>query len=387
MLRRHWFPASIALASVSSLGLLFGQQPERSTSVVGKIMTVKGPIDPSQLGDTLMHEHIFIDFTVPVDTSEGWRYASREKPVGATQVATYRAPLTIDLLGVVTQGAPNQDNWMLDNEKLQTEEVRRFQGAGGNAIVDVTSIGLKRDPEALLRVSKATGLNVIMGAAWYRKGWSGKLIENRSIESLTEEIVRDVTTGVGNTGIRSGIIGEVGTEGNPLVQTELNNIRSAGRASRLTGAAVTLHTSALLKEQPRILDMLQEEGADLSRVIVGHSNPIATDLPFMKKLMDRGAYVQFDLLGREPTPRTPVSDAEVGKAIVEMIKAGYLNKILLSQDVCTKIQLAASGGTGYAYINEYFLPYLKRLGVTDQQIQTIVVENPRRVLTFVAPRT
>jgi phosphotriesterase-related protein len=387
MKRRYWYLAAIATVTLSGLGLVKGQQADRPAPVTGKILTVKGPISPEQLGQTLMHEHIFIDFTVPVDTAAGWQYASRTKPTGATEVALYNAPLTMDLLGAVTQGAPNRDNWLLNDEKLAIDEVRRFQAAGGNTIVDVTSIGLKRDPEALLRVSQATGMNVVMGAAWYRKGWSGHLIANRSVESLTEEIVRDVTVGVGNTGIRAGIIGEVGTEGNPLVQTELNNIRAAGRASRLTGAAVTLHTSALLKEQPRILDMLAEEGADLSRVVVGHSNPIANDLPFMKKLLDRGAYVQFDLLGRTPTPRTPVSDAEVGKGIVAMIKAGYLNKILLSQDICTKVQLSAYGGTGFAYISEYFLPYLKRLGVTDQQIETIVVENPRRVLTFVAPRT
>ena len=328
------FFAQIALAPLLSLVLLLGQSPDRS--LTGKILTVKGPINPDELGRTLMHEHIFIDFTVHDDTTEGWKYASRVKPTGATAVALYNSPLTMNLLGAVAMGAPNRDNWLLKDEKVSIDEVRRFQAAGGNSIVDVTSIGLDRDPEALLRVSKATGLNVVMGAAWYRKGWSGKQIANRSVESLTEAIVRDVTVGVGDSGIRSGIIGEVGTEGNPLVQTELNNIRAAGRASRLTGAAITLHTAALLKEQPRILNMLAEEGADLSRVIVGHSNPIATDLPFMKQLMDRGAYIQFDLLGRPPNVRTVVSDADVANGIVAMISAGYLQKILLSQDVCTR---------------------------------------------------
>jgi len=139
-----------------------------------------------------------------------------------------------------------------------------------------------------------------------------------------------------------------------------------------------------LVDRPRV-DLLADEGADLKRVIVGHSNGIANDLPFMRTLMDRGAYVQFDLLGKSPTVRTRLADSDVAAGIVEMIKAGYVEKILLSQDVCTKLQLKAYGGSGYSYIVEYFLPYLKRLGVTDAHVHTIMVENPRRVLTFVEP--
>jgi phosphotriesterase-related protein len=224
-----------------------------------------------------------------------------------------------------------------------------------------------------------------MGASWYRKGWhNNQELDARSIDSLAEEIVRDITVGVGDTGIRSGIIGEVGTEGNPLVPNEIKIIKASGRASRMTGAAVTLHTSALLKEQPKILDLLAAEGADLRRVVVGHSNPIAMDLPFMKQLLDRGVYIQFDTLGRTPTVRSRITDTDVAEGIMQLIKAGFTDRILLSQDVCTRIQWKAYGGTGFSFIQEQFLPYLKRLGATDAQINTILVENPKRVLTLVA---
>lgn len=355
-------------------------------SIAGRIMTVNGPIDPEQLGTTITHEHIFIDFAVPAETPEAWAETGRIKPVGATALGLYNAPLGLPNVGAVTMGAANRDNYLLLDEAVAIREVAQFKARGGNAVVDTTSIGLKRDPLALQRVSNATGLHVVMGASWYRRGWLDEAaMSRRSVESLTDEIVRDVTVGVGDTGIRSGIIGEVGTVGGPLLPNEIKVIRASGRASRLTGAAVTLHTSALLKEQPRILDLLAEEGADLRRVIIGHSNPVASDLPFMKTLMDRGASIQFDLLGRSPTVRTRLADSDVAKGIVEMIKAGYIERVLLSQDVCTKIQLKAYGGSGYSYIVEYFVPYLKQLGVTDAQIRTIMVENPRRVLTFVAP--
>ncbi len=355
-------------------------------SIAGKIMTVNGAIAPDQLGTTITHEHIFIDFTVPNETPESWAETGRAKPVGATALGLYNAPLSLGNIGAVTMGAANRDNYLLLDEQVAVREVTQFKQYGGDGIVDTTSIGLKRDPQALRRVANATGLHVVMGASWYRRGWFDDAeLTRRSVESLTDEIVRDVTVGVGDTGIRAGIIGEVGTVGAPLVPNEIKIVRASGRASRLTGAAVTLHTSALLKEQPKILDLLAEEGADLKRVIVGHSNGIANDLPFMKTLMDRGAYVQFDLLGKSPTVRTRLADSDVAAGIVGMIKAGYVEKILLSQDVCTKLQLKAYGGSGYSYIVEYFLPYLKRLGVTDAQVNTIMVENPRRILTFVEP--
>jgi phosphotriesterase-related protein len=355
-------------------------------STVGRIMTVNGPIGPEQLGTTITHEHVFIDFTVPHETPEAWAETGRVKPVGATALGLYNAPLGLENVGAVTMGAANRDNYLLLDEQVAIREVSQFKQYGGSGIVDTTSIGLKRDPQALRRVSHATGLHIVMGASWYRRGWFDDAeMTRRSVESLAEEIVRDVTVGVGDAGIRAGIIGEVGTVGAPLVPNEIKIIRASGRASRATGAAVTLHTSALLKEQPKILDLLAEEGADLKRVIVGHSNGIANDLPFMRTLMDRGAYIQFDLLGRSPTVRTRLADSDVAKGIVDMIKAGYVERVLLSQDVCTKIQLKAYGGSGYSYIVEYFIPYLKRLGVTDAQVHTIMVDNPRRVLTLVEP--
>ena len=83
--------------------------------------------------------------------------------------------------------------------------------------------------------------------------------------------------------------------------------------------------------------------------------------------------------------RRAVNDTDVAHGIMDLIDAGYVDRILPSQDVCTKIQLKAYGGTGFSFIQEYFLPYLKQLGVTDAQLQTIMVDNPKRVLTFAAP--
>jgi phosphotriesterase-related protein len=354
--------------------------------MAGKIMTVSGPIEPDRAGRTLMHEHLFIDFTLPDDAAERWHLAGRTKPTTATAVKLYNAPLTMDILGAVTLGAPNRDNWLLTDDKVAIKEVGEFKKLGGGTVVDVTSIGLDRDPEKLRRAAQASGLNIVMGASWYQKAWHPKSLDDRSVESLTDEIVRDVTIGVGDSGIRSGIIGEVGTTGNPLTPNEIKVIRASGRASRLTGAAVTLHTTAQLREQPRILDLLEEEGADLQRVVVGHSDGLADDLPFVTQLLRRGVTIEFDLLGRSPTITRGFNDLATAKALVELVKAGHEGRIVLSHDICTKVSLKAYGGSGYGYIEEFFLPYLKRQGVTDAQISTIMVENPKRILTFAATR-
>lgn len=183
------------------------------------------------------------------------------------------------------------------------------------------------------------------------------------------------------------MIGEVGTGGDPLTANEIKVLRASARASRLTGAPISVHTAPALRAQPAILDLLAEEGADLSRVIVGHSDPIADDVPFLTTLLRRGAYVEFDLLGRPPliTRRRP-TDAEVATTIVALVKAGFGERLLLSQDICTKTSLKAYGGTGYAFVEEMFLPHLKRLGLTEAQLATFVVDNPRRVFTLAAPR-
>ena len=386
---------------ISGQGAPAAQRPAPDVSaanLTGKIVTVNGPIDPGGLGTTLMHEHVFIDVNDPGNTPERWRWSDRGSRMGATALSIYDRPLTMEILSLVRQGYPNRDNLLLADEATAVQELLEYKAWGGTSLVDTTSIGLRRDPVALKRIAKATGLNIVMGASWYRKTYHPPDMDSRSLDSLSDEIVRDVTLGVGDTGIHAGIIGEVGIVAgympqepdprrvdlrDPLTANEVKVIRASGRAGRLTGAAVSLH---IYKEHDRVLDLLASEGIDLNRVILGHSDPLAHDVPLMLKLLSRGVYIQFDMLGMGPRLGSGrLADETVGKGIMELAKAGYLNRILLSQDVCTKVQLKAYGGTGYSYLHEQFLPYLRQLGATEAQVETMMVANPKRVLTFVAP--
>jgi phosphotriesterase-related protein len=363
-------------------------------NMTGKVMTVKGLLDPGNLGITLMHEHLFmggvfefqpfLDINTSATASDNW---SEKLALGNMNLARQQ------------EGAI-EDAMFLDDEAIVVSEVSEFRDWGGSTIVDVTSIGIARDPRALLRVSNATNLNIIMGCSWYVETSHPDNINTRTIEDLADEIIRDITVGVGDTNIRSGIIGEVGIRGNPLSLNEIKITRASAWASLTTGAAISLHGGGHGKEKLEIANIIKDEGGDLSRIIFGHSDAIAGNLSLMLDILETGAYIEFDLLGRSAVHLAmtrPISDnsfempldylsysstALVAYVIPNLIKAGFVDKILLSQDVWTKIQLKHYGGTGYSFILETFLPHLRRLGVSEDDINKIVVENPKRILTF-----
>ena len=384
----HVTRTAVAIGVVVALafGRLSGQtSPTPTVDLAGQILTVRGPIAPAALGQTIMHEHVFIDLNAPGEDPERWRWSTAPSQMGVTAFDLYRRPFTIEIAQQVRSGMQNRDASLLLDEETAIAEVREFARHGGRTIVDVTNIGLRRDPEALRRVAEATGLQIVMGASWYQKAFHPPDMDTRTLDSLTDEIVRDVTVGVGTTGIRAGIIGEVGTAGNPLTPNEIKVLRASARASRLTGAAISIHVAMDLREQPRILDILEQEGADLRRVILGHSANLATDIAFLKQLVARGVFIQFDTFGRIGYQIGHIlgEDAGVARAILELIKSGYGDRVLVSQDVCRKFHLKKFGGTGYSYVLEQVVPYLRQLGATDAQVDDILVKNPQRALTLV----
>ena len=343
---------------------------------VGKAMTVLGAVEPDRLGFTLMHEHLYLDLRKNHPT---------DPDLSPDERALWEADVDLSNLHLARRVLPLQDNYVLDNEDSAIAEVSHFGALGGQTVVDVTSRGLGRDPEALRRASTATGLNIVMGSGWYQKVFHPDDMDSRSVETLTDEIVHDVTVGVGDTGIRSGIIGEIGVNGDPITDNEARSVLAAARASLITGAAISFHSPPLKSEKQSVLDIVEAEGADLTRTILGHSCSMADDVPFMMELLARGVYIQFDTLGVVRTSEEPARDHQVAVAIPQMIDAGYGDRILLSQDVCWKSHLRTYGGSGYTYIQETFLPYLASLGVSDESQNQIMVENPRRVLTLVSP--
>jgi phosphotriesterase-related protein len=310
----------------------------------GRVRTVLGPVDPGELGWVLPHEHTAIAL---------WHIANR------------------------------WDYWELRrDEPVIVEELAAFRAAGGGTLVDLTLDGVGRDPEWLARISRATGLHLVMGSGWYRGAHypAEALIDRRSVGALADDIVRDAAVGVGGTGIRSGMIGEIGTDKPWLSAQEERVFRAAAQAARRTGLAITTHAvqSTVGLDQ---LDILEAEGADLSRVVVGHADSHPS-LDYHLAIVARGAMLEFDFLGMSFTPLERHGEARIVENLRELLSRGHVDRILLSQDVCHDSQLRRYGGNGYTYLADAFLPRLRAAGVSDDEIRTITVDNPRRILTI-----
>lgn len=324
-----------------------GTAPGIGGTATGRVQSVLGPVDPAELGWVLPHEH--------------------------TAIALWHIP-------------NRWDYWELRRDApLISEELAAFQAAGGGAVVDLTLDGVGRDPEWLMAISRATGLHVVMGSGWYRGAHylAEALIDRRSVDALADVIVRDATDGVGETGIRSGIIGEIGTDKPWLSAQEERVHRAAARAARRTGLAITTHAvqSTVGLDQ---LDVFAAEGADLARVVIGHADSYPS-LDYHLAIVARGATVEFDFLGMKFTPLERHGEGRIVDNIRELIARGHVERILLSQDVCHDSQLRRYGGNGYTYLADTFLPRLRTAGVSEAEIRTITIANPRRLLTIAAP--
>ncbi len=308
------------------------------------VQTVLGPIPPEDLGFTLPHEH--------------------------TQIALWHIP-------------SSWDYWQLTrDEPVILAELARFKALGGSGLVDVTPAGMQRDPEWLRGLATASGLHIVMGAGWYRDAYypAEALIDRRSVDDLADELVREATDGVGESGIRPGIIGEIGTDKPWVAPSEERVHRAAARASRRTGLAITTHAVMSAVGQAQ-LTIFEEEGADPARVIIGHADSYP-NLDHYLEILRRGANLEFDFLGMSFNAVERHGEGRVVERLLELLSRGHVDRVLLSQDVCHDSQLKRYDGHGYVYLQEMFLPRLRAAGVSDADIETMTVSNPKRLLTI-----
>jgi phosphotriesterase-related protein len=190
--------------------------------------------------------------------------------------------------------------------------------------------------------------------------------------------VREIAEGVEGTGIKAGIIGEIGTDHDPYMSAQEERVlRAAARAQKRTGVAITLHTTFNPKLAFNQMDVLEEEGVDLRRVIVGHCD-LYLSLDYHERVAKRGAYVQYDTFGRVNV----YPDEQRVAMLAEMLKRGYVSQLLLSSDVTRRSNLHTYKGYGYDHVPVKIIPALKKAQVSDEEIHIMTSENPKRVLAF-----
>jgi phosphotriesterase-related protein len=352
--------------------------------LAGKVQTVLGIINPEELGVTLPHEHLLIAGEVYFE----------EPPSASEKILAYQPVSLANLSWVRYHMKDNIDNLRLLDEQLATREAMLFKLAGGQTITDLTMAGLGRDPLALARISRATNLHIIMGSGYYIEAtYPEGFLSGKTEDVIAVEIIDDITVGVGGTHIRSGMIGELGCSW-PLRDGERKVLRAGALAQRETGAAINIHPGRNERAPLEIIEVLAGAGADISRVVMSHIDRTGFLRETRRKLAETGCYLEYDQFGWEGyyparvaladdhLPDLP-NDVQRIKEIRELIDMGYLKQILLSHDICYKTRLVAYGGEGYAHLLREVLPLMKIYGISDEEIHTMVQENPGRILQFV----
>lgn len=311
------------------------------------VMTVTGPVRADDLGFTLPHEHLLLDLS-----------------------RTFPAQLL-------------QFDFQFLDEDLIAHELKGFVDAvaqtqftaGRPCIVELTvEERTGRNPEGLRRLSTRLGIPIVMGCGWYREPWFHADFARQSTNDLADHLTREIEHGVGDTGVRPGIIGEIGADNDVVSPAEERALRASARAHLRTGLSITLHARASRVGMQQ-LDILEEEGVDLNRVIVGHSDTYPHP-DYHEQVAKRGAWVEFDTIrGRHQY----VVDRSI-RFVLEAVRRGISHRLLLSGDICRLDHLQAYGGTGYGYIPRDFVHELTAHGLDRDLIEQLVVVNPRLAL-------
>ena len=316
------------------------------------VATVLGPVEASELGITLPHEHLFINLM-------------RER----------------------------RGDGLINDEALVADEVSVFCAQGGRTIVDLSTHDLTvgstlgsrgaaasqsrtaENVEAIVRLSRTSGLNVVLGTGHYRDPFlDHTYFDTHSVGEISAGIVRDLTESIPGTDVRAGVIGEIGSDKWFISAREERSFRAAARASVLTNAGLYTHAARWPVGLAQ-LDLLAEESLAPDRVAVGHVDTVP-EPDYAIALARRGVYVGIDTMF-DDSPRA--ISIRVG-LVLRLVQAGFGSRVLLSQDVCVSSQLRAGGGPGFGLVHGAFKAAVLAAGLDEELFQSITTVNAARFL-------
>lgn len=320
---------------------------------MAEVETVRGPIATTDLGVTLMHEHVFV--------------------------------LSPEIMANFPEG------WGEDAAREQTavDKLNALKAAGVDTIVDPTVIGLGRYIPRIQRVAARTELQIVVATGVYTYNdvpmyfhFSGPGTALNGPEPMVDMFVRDITAGIADTGVRAGILKCATDEPGLTVGVE-RVLRAVAQAHRATGVPITTHTHAGTRrglEQQRVF---AEEGVDLGRVIIGHSGD-TTDVDYLEELIAAGSYLGMDRFGLDNI----LSFEDRVDTVARLCERGHAAKLVLAHDASCYIDWLPEAALPvvlpnwhYLHIHNDVLPALRARGVTDEQITTMLVDNPREIFS------
>jgi len=331
---------------------------------MASVMTVTGPVDAGELGRTLVHEHIVISYYgEQYDRTRTWTRA--------------------------------------DTVPVAVDKMAELLDAGFRTFVDPCPIELGRDPELYAEIAQRSGMNIVCTTGFYTEHlgtglpfyWRG-----RDPEEVAELYLSELAEGIGSTGIRPGAI--KAATGVEATAAERRVLAGAAITQRESGVAIITHTEHSQNGDVQ-QDIFAANGADLGRVLIGHQDEQA-DVAEMRKLAERGTFVGMDRIGLEIL----APDIRRADHVAELVRSGFTSQLCLSQDhICTltaprtsywvppenRAQREAfrealqwqTTKRPYTYLVTDFVPMLRERGVSDADVETMLVDNPRRLLTGV----
>jgi len=370
---------------------------------IGKVETVLGPVDPKELGHTLPHEHILIDLAA--GTSDVRQVLGHTDSImAAATPETGR----LDRLGTVDVPASRGTSWSepirLDNLYDQIKNwlfyghtftmssiddanyaVGLFRDLGGSCIVDVTVVGMGRDPEGLQIVSRRTGIHIVLATGFYLDTYHPRSTENMAESELADFMIAEIEEGVYPGGPKPGMIGEMGYRlGHPQEEKAL---RAALSASTATGLPVTIHPGDSKESVLAAARLVADSGVNPARVVMAHvDSRLFTDKDYLE-VAATGLVLSLDAFGRETSvrqrgPHDMPNDATRINSMMALAEGGYADRVVISHDAALKWMHRRYGGWGYHHILETVIPLMRYKDVPEELIQKFSVDNPVRLLTI-----
>ncbi|MCM2533329.1 phosphotriesterase-related protein [Neobacillus pocheonensis] len=303
-----------------------------------KIHSVTGEIVPEQVRKTMIHEH-----------------------------------LVFDLSGVREE--VDKDSKLEDNPDLE-QEIELLKKSGCNTIVEVSNIGMGRNARALHEAAQKHDLVIVASTGFYKESVYPAFVFEKSAEELAEIMIREIMDGMDDTTIKAGLISEIGSSLNEITVTEEKVFLASIMAHKKTCAPISTHCEIGTMGKGQ-LEIFQRNHVEMNRISFGHQD-LNTDMDEQLLLLQSGAYIQFDTIGKNSYRK----DSDKVINLIELLDRGYEDQLMLSCDITRKSHLKSKGGHGYNHLFENFIPALLKNGVTDEIIDKMLIQNPRKFLAF-----